>query len=67
MESGYCVEDTVVIDDNEAQVAEKVCPVCVMGQDAGVQHVGVGENNIGILADGRTVGLRSVAVIDGGF
>ena len=45
------------VDDHEFQVAEEVGPVGVMGQDTGVQHVGIGQQDAGVLADGRAVAL----------
>ena len=53
------------IDDDKAQVGEEVAPVGVMRQDARVKHVGIGQNDARILADGGAVFLRSVAIIDG--
>ena len=56
-----------LINDYESQVAEKVCPIGVMGQDAGMQHVGVGKDDNAILADGGPMGLGGVTIIDRGF
>ena len=41
-----------LVDDHEAQVAQEIRPVGVVRQDAGVQHVGVGEDDAGVFADG---------------
>jgi len=54
-----------LVDDDEVKVPEKVRPIGVVGQDAGVQHIRVGEDDIGTPADGRAVGLGSIAVVDG--
>jgi hypothetical protein len=53
-----------LIDDHVAQAAEELIPVGVVRQDAGMQHVWVGQYDAGILADGGAVLLRGVAVID---
>ena len=54
------------INDDEMQVAEEFLPVGVMGQDAGVQHVGIGQDYAGALADGLAVTLGSITVVDRG-
>ena len=41
------------IDDDEAQAAEEFHPVGVVRQDAGVKHVGVGQDDARLLADGE--------------
>ena len=55
-----------LVDDHIMQVGEKFIPVGVMGKNAGVQHVRVGQDDAGIAADGGAVLLGGVAVIDGG-
>jgi hypothetical protein len=53
-----------LINYNESQIAEKVRPVGVMRQNSGMEHVGVGENDIGVFTDNRTMGLGRIAVVD---
>ena len=50
-----------LVDHDVAQVLEIARPVGVVRQDAGVQHVGIGEDDVGALADGacgRPAGYR---------
>ena len=51
------------VDDDDAQAAEKLGPVGVVRQDAGVQHVGVAEQQSGAFADAFALALRRVAVV----
>ncbi len=52
------------IQDDVTQVGEQICPQGVMGQDTGMQHVGIGQHDVGVLANGGAgIGGR-VAVID---
>ena len=64
MRTEYTPVGVHLINDYESQVAEKVCPIGVMGQDAGMQHVRVGKDDIAILADGGTMRLGGVAIVD---
>ena len=52
-----------LVDHHEAQVAEKAAPQRVVGQDADVQHVGVGEDDLAVLAQPAAAGLGRVAVV----
>ena len=54
------------VDDDVAQVFEQLGPLGVMRQDAAVQHVGIGEDDVGALADGAAGVLRSVAIVGEG-
>ncbi len=55
-----------LVDDHVAQVAEQLGPLQMVRQDAGVQHVGVGEDQAGALAGRGALALRGVAVVGGG-
>jgi len=55
-----------LIDDEVAQVLEQLGPFGVVRQNAGVQHVGIGEDDVGALADGFARILRRVAVVGEG-
>jgi hypothetical protein len=57
--------DVDLIDDNVLQPAEQRPPRRVVGQDAGVEHVGVGEQQPRRLADAAALRRRRVAVIRG--
>ncbi len=53
------------VDDDVFQVGEEIGPVGVMRQDAGVEHVGVGEDDARTGTDLGAVGGGRVAVVDG--
>ena len=53
-----------LINDDELQVREELQPVGVMRQDARVQHIGVGQHDARVLADGGAILLRSIAIVD---
>ena len=55
-----------LVDDHVLQVAEELGPQRVVGQDAGVEHVGVGQQDARLLADAVAGALRRVAVVGGG-
>ena len=52
-----------LVDDDVAQVLEQADPLVVVGEDAGVEHVGVGDDDVAGLADGASGGGRGVAVV----
>jgi len=52
------------IQHHEAQVLEKSRPSGVVREDAGVQHIGVTENDTGVGANGWTGVGGSVAIIN---
>ncbi len=54
-----------LVQHDVAQVGKKVRPVGVVGQDARVQHVGIGEEDARIFANRCAVGTRGVAVVGG--
>ena len=58
--------DVRFVDDDVAQVMEELGPALVRRQDADVQHVRVGEEEVGRAADRGALIGRRVAVIDGG-
>ena len=51
------------IDDDVAQILEHASPTRVMGQNAGMQHVGIREHGVGAAADSFTRVLWRVTVI----
>ena len=55
-----------LVDHHPGQVGQQVAPVGVVGQRAHVQHVGVGQDQVGARADGAPLLLRRVAVVDRG-
>ena len=55
-----------LVDDDEGEVREQLTPGGVVGQDPDVQHVGVGEDEVGSLADLRPFLAGRVAVVDRG-
>ncbi len=52
-----------LIDHDVAEGREEVGPAGVVGEDAAVQHVGIGEEDVGLVAEGAALGLRGVAVV----
>jgi len=55
-----------LVQDNEREVLEQVFPVLMVRQNAPVQHVGVGEKDVGwLLADLFSLVGCGVAIIDG--
>jgi hypothetical protein len=52
-----------LVDDDVAEVLEEHRPLRVMGQDAGVQHVGIGQHHVGARAHRPPRVLRRVAVV----
>ena len=55
-----------LVDDDETQAAQEAGPRGVVGQDAVVQHVGVGEDDPGVLAGPVALLPGGVAVVGGG-
>ena len=53
-----------LVNDDPAEVGEEVAPALVVGQDADVQHVRVGEDEVAAAADRRPLFARRVAVVD---
>lgn len=54
-----------LVDHHEREPAQERPPVAVSGQDAVVQHVGVGQYEPGVFADPLALGARGVAVVAG--
>ena len=52
------------VNDDEFQVAKEFVPVGVMRQDARVEHVGIGEQEVGGLPDFGAGGGGGVAVVN---
>ena len=55
-----------LVDDDVAQILEQLGPARVVRQDAGVQHVGIGQHDVGALADGLAGVLRRIAIVGEG-
>ena len=55
-----------LVHHHVAQVLEQLHPLGVVGQDALVEHVGVGDHDVGAGADGLAGVLRGVAVVGEG-
>ena len=53
-----------LVDDDPAEVGDEVAPALVVGQQADVEHVGVGEDEVVAAADRRALLARRVAVVD---
>ena len=52
-----------LVDDDELKAREEPAPACVMRQQPGVQHVGVGHHDVPAFADRCTAAGRRVAVV----
>ena len=52
------------VNHDEFQITEEFVPVGVMRQDARVEHVGIGEEDAGGLADLRAAGGGRIAVVN---
>ncbi len=52
-----------LVDHDVAEILEEVHPLGVVRQDAGVEHVGIGEHEVGPRAHGAAGVLRSIAVV----
>ena len=55
-----------LVDHDVAQAHEEGGPARVVGQEADVQHLGVGEHHVGVAAHPRACVGRGVAVVGGG-
>ena len=53
-----------LVDHHEGEVREDVAPVAVVREDAHIEHVGVGEDQVAASADGPALLARGVAVVD---
>ena len=58
--------DVGLVDDDDGQVREQLAPGGVVGEDPDVEHVGVGEDQVGAPSDLRARLARRVAVVDRG-
>ena len=56
--------DVRLVDDDDREVAEEVAPRRVVGEDADVQHVRVGQHDVGLPAQVGALLARRVAVVD---
>ena len=60
----HAAVDVRLVDDDPGQVRQHVAPRAVVGQHAHVEHVRVGEDQVGALADRAPLLARRVAVVD---
>jgi hypothetical protein len=60
----HATVDVRLIDHHERQVGEQVAPRLVVREDPDVEHVRVGEDQVGALANRRALRARGVAVVD---
>ncbi len=51
------------VDDNVAEIFEEASPARVMREDTGVQHVGIGKDDVALLANGFACVAGRVAVV----
>ena len=62
----HAAERVQLVDDDVAQPAEERGPPLVVGQQPGVEHLGVGEHDRGVLADPGALLGAGVAVVGAG-
>ena len=62
----HAAVDVRLVDDDDREVREQLGPGGVVGEDADVEHVGVGEHDVRAPADVRARLTRGVAVVDRG-
>ena len=55
------------INDDEFQIHKQFLPLGVMRQNARVQHVGIGDNNVPLPANGLARVVGGVAIVGEGF
>ncbi len=55
------------INDNVFEIDEEFLPFGVMRQNAGMQHVGIGDDYMPLFADGLTRIVRRIAIIGESF
>ena len=62
----HAAEAVHLVDDDEPQAHEERRPARVVGQQPAVEHLGVGEHDVGLRAGERALGGGGVAVVDRG-
>ncbi len=60
----HAAVDVRLVDHHQREVGEEVAPRAVVGEDPQVQHVRVGEDDVGAAADLQALLPRRVAVVD---
>jgi hypothetical protein len=60
----HAAVDVRFVDDDEREVREQLIPGLVMRQDPDVEHVGIGEDHVRALANGRPLASGRVTVVD---
>ena len=63
MAAVYAAIVVQLVDDHIAQILEQLGPARVVRQNAGVQHVRIGEHDVGALADGLAGVLGRIAIV----
>src|SRR5918995_2203344 len=53
-----------LVNNDEAQIREKLQPVGVMWQDAGMEHVGIAQHDACVLADSGPGRLGGIAIVN---
>lgn len=59
-DSSVCVH---LVDGDDAEGFEEFGPICVVGQDGHVKHIGIGEDDVAQVSDWRAVALRRIAIV----
>ena len=62
----HAAVDVGLVEHDVAQMVQELGPALVAGQDADVEHVGVGEQDGRAAPDARPLGARRVAVVERG-
>ena len=62
----HAAQHVELVDDDVAEPPQEPGPAAVVGQDAGMEHLGVGEDHVGVAADPAAVLAACVAVVGGG-
>jgi len=52
-----------LVENHPTQILEERSPARVVGENAGVEHVGVGDQEASVVADVTPLGLGRVAVV----
>ena len=59
-------QDVQLVEHDVAQAHEEVGPAAVVGKDADVQHVGIGEHHVGVAPGPRALVCRRISVVGHG-
>ena len=64
MGAEHAAVDVGLVEYDDGEVGKQLRPRLMVGQDAEMQHVGVGEHYVGLAPDLRARLARGVAVVD---